>query len=204
MRSFVRPLLTTVIVLGLGSSAAMAQPPVPDIPEVPANIEVPAGYVPFFKGEAAGTQNYICLPAGTGFAWRFVAPQATLFADVGPIQQQVTTHFLSANPAESGTPRPTWQHSFDTSSVWGRAIASSTDPAYVATGAIPWLLVQVVGAQAGPSGGSALTPTTFIHRVNTRGGIAPATGCSTAANVGALALVPYTTDYYFYRAARER
>jgi hypothetical protein len=202
MRSFVRPLLTTVVVLGLGSSAAMAQAALPDIPEVPANIEVPAGYVPFFKGQAAGTQNYICLPAGKAFAWKFVAPQATLFADVGPFQQQMTTHFLSANPAESGTPRPTWQQSFDTSSVWGRAIAASTDPAYVANGAIPWLLVQVVGAQAGPGGGSTLTPAAFIHRLNTTGGIAPATGCSTAANVGALALVPYTADYYFYRAAR--
>jgi hypothetical protein len=203
MRSFVRPLLTTVIALGLGSSATIAQS-APGIPEMPANIEVPAGYVPFFKGQAAGTQNYICLLAGKGFAWKFVGPQATLFADAAPLQQQVTTHFLSGNPAESGIPRPTWQHSFDTSSVWGRAIASSTDPAYVANGAIPWLLLQVVGAQPGPGGGSALTPTAFIHRVNTIGGIAPATGCSTAADAGALALVPYTTDYYFYRAAQEQ
>jgi hypothetical protein len=35
--------------------------------------------------------------------------------------------------------------------------------------------------------------------VNTAGGIAPAAGCSAAADVGKKALVPYTTDYIFYR-----
>lgn len=203
MRSFVRPLLTTVIVLGLGSSAAMAQPAPPDIPEVPANLEVPAGYVPFVEAHAVGTQNYICLPTDKRFAWKLFGPQATLFGEIDTLAQQVSTHFLSVNP-EEGVARPTWQHSFDTSSVWARAIANSTDPVYVAAGAIPWLLLEVVGAQTGPTGGSALTPTAFIQRVNTAGGIAPATGCSTKDNVGASALVPYATDYVFYRAETAR
>jgi hypothetical protein len=68
-------------------------------------------------------------------------------------------------------------------------------------GAIPWLLVEAVGAQRGPSGGTSLSQTTFIQRVNISGGIAPSTGCS-ASSVGNVALVPYTTDYYFYKAVK--
>lgn len=45
--------------------------------------------------------------------------------------------------------------------------------ACVAPGAIPWLLLEVKGVQAGPSGGDKLTRTTFIQRLNTSGGIAP-------------------------------
>jgi len=70
-------------------------------------------------------------------------PQATLFNEHG---QQVITHFLSPNPDEAGTARATWQHSRDTSAVWARAIASSSDPAFVAPGAIPWLLLELVEA----------------------------------------------------------
>jgi hypothetical protein len=40
--------------------------------------------------------------------------------------------------------------------------------------------------------------TTFIHRVNTSGGVAPSAGCSRTADVGARALVPYIADYIFY------
>src|SRR5262249_36506504 len=118
------------------------------------------------------------------------------------IRQQIATHFLSPNPSESGLPRATWQSSFDTSKVWARAIASSTDPSFVAPGAIPWLLLTVVGTGRGPTDGAFLTQTTFIQRLNTSGGIAPSTGCSQSTNVGATALVPYTADYVFYRASR--
>lgn len=69
----------------------------------------------------------------------------------------------------------------------------------MAAGAIPWLRLQVVGSQSGPTGGSALTGTTFIQRLNTAGGLAPATGCAAAADVAKKALVPYEADYFFYR-----
>ena len=98
----------------------------------------------------------------------------------------------------AGTPRATWQHSRDTSTVWAMAIASSSDPAFVAPGAIPWLLLQVVGAQDGPTGGHKLTATTFIQRLNTSGGVAPSTGCAVSTDVGKKALVPYTADYFFF------
>jgi len=86
--------------------------------------------------------------------------------------------------------------------VWGRVKASSTDANFVAPGAIPWLLLEAAGSALGPAGGSRLAATTFMQRLNTSGGIAPATGCSQPAEIGTVALVPYTTDYFFYQARR--
>jgi hypothetical protein len=187
------------LALSLAPSAASAQSP----PQVPANLQVPAGNEVFLGGRAVGTQNYICLLSAKGFAWRFLGPQATVFISVnGDLQQQITSHYLSLNPAE-GLNRPTWQSSSDSSLVWGSVVQPSTDPNYVAPGAIPWLLLETAGVANGPTNGALMTQTTFIHRVNTAGGIAPAAGCSQASEVGALALVPYTTDYFFYRASRE-
>jgi hypothetical protein len=59
----------------------------------------------------------------------------------------------------------------------------------------------VVGAKDGPTGGHKLTATTFIQRLNTSGGIVPSTGCTESPDVGKKALVPYTADYFFYKAA---
>jgi hypothetical protein len=199
---FVRCILFGALVLGSPSFATLAQAQV-EVPPVPTDIQVPAGFSAFLKGYAIGTQNFICLAPKKEreLAWRFTGPQATLFLPLANGQlQQVTTHFLSANPDENGVLRPTWQHSADTSAVWGRVKASSTDAAYVEAGAIPWLLLEVAGAQDGPSGGDFMTEAVFIHRLNTTGGLAPSTGCSEAADIGAVRLVPYTADYFFYRA----
>ena len=165
-------------------------------PRVPSAIQVPPGSKAFLEGYAVGTQNYICLPSASGFAWTFFGPQATLFKDNGG---QIITHFLSPNPDEGGVARATWQHSKDTSTIWAVAIASSSDPKFVAPGAIPWLLLRVVGDQIGPTGGDQLLETTHIQRLNTSGGVAPSTGCSQSTHVGTKALVSYTTDYVFYK-----
>lgn len=167
-------------------------------PPVPTNIQAPAGNRAFVMAHAVGTQNYMCLPlttpTGTSLAWLPIGPQATLFNDDS---EQVLTHFLSTNPFENGTARATWQHSRDTSAVWGQAIATSSDSHFVAPGAIPWLLLRVVGAADGPTGRDRLAPTTFIQRVNTTGGVAPVTACL---EVGTRAFVPYTADYVFYKS----
>ena len=95
------------------------------------HLQVPAGHSLFFAGHAIGTQNFICLSTKNkqDAEWRFTGPQATLFITDGDgLAQQATTHFLSANPGESGLPRPTWQDSADTSTVWGRVVASSAEP----------------------------------------------------------------------------
>lgn len=171
------------------------------VPEVPSNLTVEEGNIPYLQTRAYGTQNYICMPTATGMAWKFLGPQATLYPENAPLQ--IATHFLSPNPEEQGTPRPTWLHSQDGSAVWARVVQPSTDSNYVAPGAIPWLLLEKAGTSAGTTGGSLLSRTTFIHRVNTQGGVAPATGCTSASQLGAIALVPYSTDYFFYRAEQQ-
>jgi hypothetical protein len=199
----VRGVLTAGILLaGLQPLTAHARPATPDLP---SDLEVGEGFTPFLRAHAAGTQNYICLATASGVAWRFTGPQATLFVTFpGGFDQQVTTHFLSPNPEEGGTPRPTWQLSLDTSRVWGRVVKTVDDPAVIGSSAIPWLLLERAGAQAGPEGGSRLAQTRYIQRINTAGGKAPATGCAQIADAGAVALVPYTTDYVFFKAARTR
>jgi hypothetical protein len=191
---------TAKLVTSLAAALALSQPAPAQAdhakpPAVPSTIQVPAGNKAFLKGAAVGTQDYICLPSGSGFAWTFFGPQATLFDEH---DQQIITHFFSPNPVENGTPRVTWQDSRDTSKVWGMAIASvSVEP-----GAIPWLLVEVVGAEDGPTGGDKLSQTTFIQRLNTAGGVAPSTGCTQSTDIGAKALVPYSADYFFYKSSK--
>ena len=171
-------------------------------PAVPADLAVSSSERAFLIAHAVGTQNYSCLPAAAGgYSYVLFGPQATLFDEDGG---QVITHFLSANPDEGGLPRPTWQHSRDTSSVWAALAASSTDPAYVAPNSLPWFLLRPVGAEYGPEYGGRLVRTSAIQRVNTSGGLAPATGCAAATDVGRKALVPYTADYVFYRLRHQQ
>jgi hypothetical protein len=177
-------------------------------PPVPGNIQVPAGNKLFLVGHAVGTQNYVCLPSGTSVTFVLFTPQATLFDDE---DGQLTTHYFSPNPSEVNTNpkvlgdhmiRATWQDSKDSSTVWGKVYPgnSSTDPNYVELGAIPWLLVTIAGHQDGPAGGDRLSGTTFIQRLNTHGGLAPSTGCTSLGDLGNMAFVPYTTEYYFYKS----
>jgi Protein of unknown function (DUF3455) len=164
-------------------------------PKVPHELQVPSGNTAFLKGHGVGTQNYVCAPTPTGIAWTLFTPQATLFDENF---NQLTTHFFSPNPFENATVRVTWESSLDTSTVWGKVVQASSDTHFVAKDAIAWLLVEKVGAQDGPTGGDTLTATSFIQRLNTSGGVAPATGCSQPSDVGAKAFVPYEADYFFF------
>src|SRR5262245_38212545 len=91
---------TFVTALILASTAAFALPqpapsaPIPP-PQVPTEIQVPAGFKPYLKAHAIGTQGYVCVPVGTAFAWKPFGPQATLFDEDN---QQAFTHFLSVTP----------------------------------------------------------------------------------------------------------
>jgi len=80
-----------------------------------------------------------------------------------------------------------------------QAIAAGSDPSCPNTGAISCLLLQAIGSQKGPTGGKVMTKTTFIQRLNTKGGSAPDEGCAAASDVGKQTLVPYAADYYFFR-----
>ena len=185
-------------------------------PPPPTLITPPEGNTAFLLGHALGTQGYICLPTAPGAstaAWTVNGrPEATLFTKFFGQDVQIITHFLSPNenPKDPTQPVPfgnaTWQSSFDTSRVWaavlhGNAIGAGTDPKSCPnTGSIACLLLETVGSKAGPTGGTLLSKTTFVQRLNTNGGSAPADGCFVSTDVGKQALVPYTADYFFYKA----
>ncbi|HEX9110432.1 MAG TPA: DUF3455 domain-containing protein [Terriglobales bacterium] len=181
-------------------------------PTTPAAITPPARSSAFVGGHAMGTQGYVCLPTSTGAAsWTVnnARPEATLFASSAGKDAQIIPHFLSpdTNPNQfAPNPLPfgnaTWQSSADSSKVWAKplaSIAAGSDASCPNSGAIGCLLLQSIGSQQGPDGGKFLTKTTFIQRLNTKGGSAPADGCSALSDVGKQALVPYTADYYFFR-----
>jgi len=201
-----------VLVSAMGSAYGQALTK----PATPAIITPPADNVLFLVASAVGTQGYICLPTSAGAAsasWTVKSsrPQATLVQRVFGQDVQIATHFLSpdANPNDAApNPLPfgsaTWQSSLDTSKVWAQVLNSNSIPAgsdasCPNVGSIPCLMLQSIGAQSGTMGGTILSKTTFIQRLNTRGGVAPADGCSTQDDVGRQMLVPYTADYYFYR-----
>ena len=193
---FIGSVLGVVIAAG-GAMQAAGVERIPR-PDVPTNLEVSLDYKLFLKVHAVGTQNYICAPAATatGVDWLFIGPQATLFNDS---LQQIGTHYQSRNSQQNDAIQATWQDSGDTSAVWAKRRDGSIDAAYVAPDAIEWLLLDVTGQQVGPTGGTKLTPSLLIQRVNTVGGVKPpATACTTA-TLNTRKLVSYEADYYFYK-----
>ena len=212
----------TVAALALGCALIMvagaeAQSLTP--PATPTGITPPPGNSLFLVGHAVGTQGYICLPTAAGAStasWTVKAalPEATLFQTVYGLKIQIITHFLSPNTnPNDAAPKPlpfgnaTWQSSLDSSKVWAavldpkkNSIPAGSDASCPNTGSIACLLLTSIGSEKGPSGGNALSKTTFIQRLNTGGGLAPEEGCSTSADVGNQVLVPYSADYLFYKA----
>jgi hypothetical protein len=178
------------------------------VPPTPTTITVPVGNTAFLVGHATGSQGYTCLPAADGTpSWTVnpPRPEATLFTDVFGQPVQIITHFLSINEGPlpgvtvSQSGNATWQSSFDTSRVWAKATGSVTAGTDLEScpnnGAIPCLRLEAIGQEKGPTGGRLLAKTTFVQRLNTNGGAAPAGACS----VGQTILEPYTADYYFYK-----
>ena len=166
-------IVAAAAVLTLTQVAQAGPPP----PVVPGEIQVPAGNKVFLVGHAVGVQIYSC----NGVAWGFVAPRANLYNDHGKL---IVTHFGG----------PTWQAK-DGSRAVGRLVdggSVTVDPT-----AIPWLLLSA-RTFAGPDG-DRLVPTTYVQRINTRGGLAPPASACTAATAGAVVEVPYTADYYFWK-----
>jgi hypothetical protein len=178
VRTFLPIAIAAIAVSGvLASTAAATDFPVLP-PKVPAEIQPEVGNEPFEVGHALGVQVYQCNGAG---AWTFVEPKAVLVTS----RLQLIHHFAG----------PTWQHQ-DGSSVVGALVK----PVTVDVKSIPWLLLSAKTTTAGKFG-NRLTQTTFIQRVNTRGGIAPAASTCTAAGAGVKKEIPYTADYYFWRQA---
>lgn len=184
------------ILLSIMALAASAQASDPKTDEIPANLRVPDGNRVLFTTHADGTQNYVCLPSKTGgFAWTLYGPDASLHVEKSG--ETIGMHFLSADA--SGAAHPSWQ-GLDGSRAQGSVAANSSEKPFVADGAVPWLLLKVSGTT--PAHGKAakydFAKATYVQRIRTGGGVAPAAGCAAAGDVGGKSLVPYQADYVFY------
>jgi hypothetical protein len=152
-------------------------------PGVPSDIAVPADVKLAVHDHAIGMQIYNCAASGgadagasTTYAWTFKAPDALLYD-------------MTFAPVGSHGAGPSWTAS-DGSSVVAPQIARVDAPQ---AGAIPWLLLKELST----TGPGLFSEIAFVQRVNTWGGVAPATGCD-ASTANTLVRVPYSADYYFY------
>lgn len=158
----------------------------PDVSMVSTNLEVPAGNKVHFHANAVGFQIYTAtvLPTdATKFVWTFKAPEAVLLDNDGNI---VGIHYAYAGPT-----RPAWESQSGSLVVGARQAGATADPT-----AIPWLRLGAVSTE----GPGIFDGTTYIQRVNTTGGLAPAAAPTEA---GQEVKVPYTAEYFFYRQANE-
>ena len=107
-------------------------------------------------------------------AWKLKAPDATFTGDIPG------KHY-------AGPTGPIWECTRDGSKVIGHRMRDHASPA----NAIPWLLLDAKGHD----GKGILADVTYIQRLNTTGGTAPAAAGTKA---GEEARVPYTADYVFF------
>jgi len=177
--NFVFGLFVLVTFAGLALAslpAARAQeiaPPV--LPSGCGSISVAAGHEVTLHAYALGVQVY----RWSGASWVFLEPRAMLFAAPN-FRGRVGVHYAG----------PTWETNGGSNVVARRVVGTGCTPDQTA---VPWLLLETVSTE----GPGVFSPVTYIQRVNTTGGIAPAAPGST---VGEEFGVPYTAEYYFYRA----
>jgi hypothetical protein len=172
----VRMTLAALAVLALASIpvARAADNRAPDLPSPLCDrLHVPTGDKVAFHVYALGVQIY----RWNGTSWEFVAPAARLFADAD-YHGEVGIHYAG----------PTWE-----SHSGGKVIGSRLEGCTPDLTAIPWLLLQTVSTE----GPGIFDRVTYIQRVNTTGGLAPT---APGSSIGAEVEVPYTAEYYFYRA----
>lgn len=172
-------LLAVSLLAACGSMSPMK--PMYSQANLPAAVQVPAGNKVAMETVGVGEITYQCSPkkdmAGQ-FEWVFVGPDAKLNDRGG---KQVGKYY---------GPPATWE-SMDGSKLTATQIAVAPN----GSGNIPSQLVK-----ANPAMGSgAMSGVSYIQRVDTRGGVAPAMACA-AGNTGAKQVVKYQADYIFYKA----
>lgn len=169
-------LVMTACASSMGAKPMFSQASLPDA------VKVPAGHRVVMETVGAGDITYECRArqgmAGQ-FEWVFVGPDAKLMDRAG---KPVGKYY---------GPPATWE-SMDGSKLTGAQVAVA--PA-AGTGNIPLQLVKANPAM----GMGAMQGVTYIQRVATVGGVAPAMACG-AGNVGAKQVVQYRADYIFYKA----
>ncbi len=145
---------------------------------LPEPVRVPAGQKLMMSTTGVGEITYECREkkdmAGA-HEWAFVAPVATLYSGD---KKAVGKYYAG----------PTWEAN-DGSKVTGKQLAVA--PA--TPGSIPLQLVKTDPAM----GAGAMTGVSYIQRLNTKGGVAPAMACD-AMSKGKRQQVAYEADYVFY------
>lgn len=146
----------------------------PELPPACGSIEAPEGHKLAFHVYAKGVQVY----RFNGATWDFVAPVATLYAEEN-FHGEVGIHYVG----------PHWESKSGSKVKAARVpnTGCTPDPS-----AIAWLLLQ----STENSGNGIFKKVTYIQRTNTTGGLAPVE----AGTLNELREVPYTAEYYFYRA----
>ena len=143
-------------------------------------VAPPQGSAPLLEVVADGVQIYTCEAKGNLFEWSFKAPEANLFDEQG---RQIGTHFAG----------PTWKMA-DGSGIVGEVIGKADAPE---KGAVQWLLLRAKSHQ----GRGILADAAFIRRTDTKGGVAPTTGCD-AGHASEQARMRYSASYQFFRAPK--
>ena len=180
-----RLLFTTLAAAALSACASMGGPPSrPAFSQaaLPEPVKVPAGHQVAMETVGIGEITYECRAKANqagAFEWVFVGPRAVLNGRDG---QAVGSYF---------GPPATWQ-AMDGSAITGAQLAVA--PA--AAGNIPLQLVKANPA----SGAGAMAGVSYIQRVATQGGVAPAKACD-AGTAGRKETVRYQADYIFWKAA---
>ena len=172
-------LLGTVALLSACAAgpSMMAMKPV-DNAALPEPVRVPAGAKQTMATTGVGEITYECREKANmagAHEWVFVAPVATLY---GADKKMVGKYYAG----------PTWEAA-DGSKVTGKQLAVA--PAMA--GSIPLQLVKAEPAM----GMGAMQGVSYIQRLNTKGGVAPAAACN-AASAGQRMQVAYEADYVFY------
>lgn len=144
--------------------------------QAPPELRPPQGAKLVLHVHAKGDQVYTCKGDAGQFSWVLKAPDAELMDESGKV---IGRHFAG----------PAWQLN-DGSKVTGKLAARFDSPD---ARAVPWLLLTAVDH----SGSGPMSSVSYIQRLNTKGGKAPAAGCD-AAHSGAETRVAYSADYLFY------
>jgi hypothetical protein len=176
-----RLLLTGIAAVAAALPLAQAAQAGPTAPAVPGEIAVTGDHKPYLIAHAEGVQIYACSAVADGYAWRLLAPRATLTGENG-------------KPLGSHYGGPTWEARDGSTVVGARDSGVSVDPT-----AVDWLRLRADSTTAGADG-ARLTATTYIQRINTVGGRPPAAGECDEDAVAEQREIPYSADYVFFKA----
>ncbi|MER5517216.1 DUF3455 domain-containing protein [Streptomyces sp. NPDC048254] len=160
----------------LGTTAVQASSAKPAaLPAVhaPAALAVPDGNKLTGVYSAHGVQTYTC----TDGAWKLLEPAATLSDKRDRAHRPVALHSRG----------PVWVSTVDGSAVNASALVTSPKE-----GTIPELLLKATATR----GAGTFEGVTYVQRLNTEGGVAPAAACTGTDQVS----VPYSATYAFYKA----